>query len=280
MSQVGKGCGMRISTIICVALAAYGLSACVSVPSPKPPDPQRAHIGIALRIWAPIPFFPVEIESVYFARLEENQQDLLSQDPLIASNCNYLPDFFDIKGTYYLLNAEPGRYVAVVALQGQLSSPPPKGSSIPRVQCDLEETAARPPAIGPPVGGPQPHRTYTVFFPERLIRLTDVTATPGTMVFMGDYIVDTSVGLKDADEAQLHYAMGLDIAAPLKGLGYAIIMNVLTGGFQAYYRGSLREAHRDNQAEEQFFMKAKERLREAGWEAMLEQRLDSLKASQ
>lgn len=113
----GKGCGMRSTTIIAVALVAYGLSACVSMLAPKPPDPQRSHIGIAIRVWATIPFLPGAISQVYFARLEENQQDLLSLVPLLASNCNFPPNVLNFKGTYYLLNAEPGRYAVVVAFQ-------------------------------------------------------------------------------------------------------------------------------------------------------------------
>ena len=127
---------MRSATIIAVALVAYGLSACVSVLSPKPPDPQRSHLGIAIRVWAPIPFLPGAISQVYFARLEENQQDLLSRVPLIASNCNFppnVPNINNFKGTYYLLNAEPGRYAVVVALQGG------DAANYQAAQCDIEE---------------------------------------------------------------------------------------------------------------------------------------------
>jgi hypothetical protein len=241
---------MRSATIIAVALVAYGLSACVSVLSPKPPDPQRSHIGIAIRVWAPIPFLPGAISQVYFARLEENQQDLLSRVPLIASNCNFppnVPSINNFKGTYY-------RYAVVVALQGGDAANPQAA------QCDIEEAGADPPAIGSPVGGPQPLRGYTFFFSKQLIRLTDVTVRPGTMVFMGDYSMDSSVWFTDGDEPQRYYAERL-----------------ATAGFS--YRGSLREVRRDKKAEEQFLVKSKERLREAGWEAMIEHRLDVLRKS-
>jgi hypothetical protein len=80
------------------------------------------------------------------------------------------------------------------------------------------------------------------------------------MVFMGDNSMDTSVSFSDADEPQRYYDRRLQ-----------------SGGF--IYRGSLREARRDKQAEEQFLVKTKERLREAGWEAMIEHRLDALRKS-
>jgi hypothetical protein len=80
------------------------------------------------------------------------------------------------------------------------------------------------------------------------------------MVFMGDYSMDTSGWFTDGDEPHRYYAELLP-----------------TTGFS--YRGSLREARRDKKAEEQFLVKSKERLREAGWEAMIEHRLDVLRKS-
>ena len=137
-------------------------AACSSVTVP-PPAPQGAHIGISLSAHTLI--FPRQLTTIYFARLEEGQADFISKSPPIPSNGN-------VDNRFYLLNALPGRYVAV---------------------------AAR--GVDAKLGG----AAYYVAFSKPLIALTEVKVEPGRLAFMGHFSVKVRVewGKPRADEVQV-----------------------------------------------------------------------------
>lgn len=232
---------MSILKTTSVALALLALSACAGVPPPRPLDSQSAAIGISVSLKAPIRLFSRAPDWIYFVKVER-EEDLYTQGQQYRLS-NY------VEGDHvYLLNAPPGRYVAVAASY--------------RTQTQKGAT-----------------KEFTTFFSKELIKLTEVTAAPGTIVFMGKYVVNTSAGLTDADDAQLHY---FHLVAPNALIGPGVTAGVLSAMFSGefFYRGMLAEGTRDKKAEDQFLGKAIEDLREGGWSAMIQQRLDSLKASQ
>jgi len=93
------------------------LVACESAaPQPEPIDPESAGLGIALAMTetlGPLRKDTVQPEIVLFVRLEPGDElERLSEARVL------IPSTF-VRGDYaYLLNAIPGRYVAVAALHG------------------------------------------------------------------------------------------------------------------------------------------------------------------
>jgi hypothetical protein len=157
----------RFDFLVITAFMIFGLVGCATLPAPELLDPQRAVIGISVKTRVPLLKFPDRPDMVYFIKGDEGE-DLYTQgsESLIQSN--------NLEGGYvYLLNAEPGRYAAVA--------------------CYLEKETE------------QGTYEYWTFFPEEMIKLTEVLVAPGTIAFMGEYVVDKSWGFKDLDNAQLQY---------------------------------------------------------------------------
>ncbi len=232
---------------IFVAFVIIGLLGCATVPPPKPPapQPQRAIIGISTRIRAPVKISSMMAKQVYFIKVDK-EEDLYNQQNLIPSN--YVEG-----GQVYLLNAEPGRYAAVVVI----TTPSGGGGGIPS---------------GGGVGvGVRIKKTYRTFLSEEIIKLTEVTVAPESMVFMGEYVVDTSVGLKDADDAQLHYK---ELLAP--GVKTGIVRMAFSG--PVYWTGRLHKENRDEQAEMKFLTNALEQFKGSDWINIIQKRIEELKA--
>jgi hypothetical protein len=119
--------------------------------------------------------------------------------------------------------------------------------------------------------------TYTTFFPEELIARTQTVVTPGTMAFMGEYVLGTSVGFDEADNAQLHYCHSMAPNALLGTGVMASMLSVMTSG-DVYYRGVLKEEHKETQAEKNFLATSAESFKGTGWGDRLRKRLDELSA--
>ena len=218
---------------ILVAFILFGLLGCAAtLPPPKPSDPQRAIVGISLKTRTPIKLSRAKkVDRVYFIRMNE-EDDPFSKESFIMSNY--------IKGDQaYILNAKPGRYAAVACY---------------RKECDS-----------------MVNRTYeyTTFFSKEIIKLMEVTVVPGTITFMGEYVVGESFGFKDADDAQLHY---FQLIAP--GVNPRFLIAAIFD--DNYYKGSLHEEKHDQQAEFKFLTKAKKHFKGTGWERMIKNRLEEI----
>lgn len=220
---------------VMLGLALFGLSACAGVPPPAPLDSQSAALGISVKLKAPIELFSRHPDRVYFVRVDKDD-DIYTASQIIPSNY--------VKGDYvYLLNAAPGRYVAVASFLEQRSQ------------------------MG--------RTTYTTFFPEELIKHTQTVVTPGTVAFMGEYVLGTSVGFDEADNAQLHYFHSMAPNALLGTGVMASMLSVMTSG-EAYYRGVLKEEHKETPAERSFLATSAETFKGTGWGDRLQKRLDEL----
>jgi hypothetical protein len=222
------------------------LVGCAAIPPPKPQEPQSAAIGISIKLRAPIRIFSSNADMVYFIKIDE-EGDLYNQDRFIRSN--YLKD-----GQVYFLNVEPGRYAAVACYQIK---------SVPKMN---------------PYTGHMSGRTeseYTTFFPEELIKLTEVSVEAGTIKFMGTYVVDQTVGFQEADNAQLHY---FQLIAPGAYFGpvTTLLLSMLSGHGDYYYAGSLHEEHCDKEHEIRFLTSALKHFKNSDWIYNVQKRLVEL----
>jgi hypothetical protein len=131
------------------------------LPLPSP-NPDRGAIAVTLRLKPPLGA-AISAVQVYFVRVNEDSS-LLDANEVIRSN-------FSRKKQVYLLNCEPGRYVAVGA---ELSS---RGTGV----------------------------TYKVVLDRATIADTEVSVERGSLAFMGDLLVDGQVKINRADAEQSHF---------------------------------------------------------------------------
>lgn len=220
---------MRKTVFICICVVFFGLSGCAALPQ-KPIDDQSAAIGISLQIDRLLSSMVgyLKPDTVLFVKLDEGSDSYLQRN-IIQSN--YSKD-----KNIYLLNAAPGRYVAVAAIYGS-------GNHSVK------------------------SKEYITYFSHDLIKNTETAVSAGTMAFMGDYIIDMSIGLSNADEAQLFYNKLTD---PFSSSTLMPALRMMTGNFP-FSRGALLEANMDNKAKEEFINSTKINLKESGWEAMIKE---------
>jgi len=177
-----------------------------------------------------------ETERLYFVRLEDGETVI--QDEVVSSN--YFED-----GYVYLLNAKPGRYVAVAAAK-------------------LTQKGHAPGPMTPVGGGfsvgasynPGPRESVT-FFPAEMIEATLIEVKPGGVAFMGAWVLSTpwSPGIGDgADPAQSHYFRLMKE----QGIG------------TAHRLGSPQQSDRSDAALLEFLPYARKRLADDGWSQVLD----------
>ncbi len=223
--------------IIGVVIGLTLWSGCATTPAPMPINEQSSIIGISVKIRT-LKLFSKSAMAVYFVRIDDG--DPFSQESLIRSNY--------VDGDYaYLINAKPGRYAAVAAMnQGNASSsssPTPVGGGV-SVSAGMGATV-----------------TMTTYFPSELIETTDVTVGPSSVAFMGRFTVDRA-GLRqmnEADETQQHYYRTLTQPG-----------GVESGLLSRHYSGSGTKLDQSEGAWKSFLDHARKRLAENGWESALQ----------
>jgi hypothetical protein len=185
---------------------------------------------------------------VYFVRVEEGD-DPLSQEVLIPSN--YFEDAY-----VYLLNARPGHYAAVAVAWLHEGGP--------------TQTATMPIGGGGGFSGsasysytPPPVEDVTLL-PENAIQGTLVEVKPGSVAFMGEWVLSKPWlkeigGDDDADAAQRHYFRLMEV----QGIG------------TSHHRGSEPKSDRSDGAWLAFLPHARKRLADTGWSGIIE---DTVKA--
>jgi hypothetical protein len=221
---------MHKAATIFVVFVVLGLVSCATAPAPRPLGPESAAIGISVKIYQVGP--DLSAQQVYLIKLNEGE-GLYTQGNFIRSN--YVKG-----GQAYFLNLKPGRYAAV-------------GSHTTFYAPWIKRTYE-----------------YKAFFPKELIKLTEVTVAPGTLAFMGKYVVKQSLSFEDADEAQLHY---LHLIAPGALTGWSRIFTT-----KQSYRGLLLEEHRDKQDEIEFLTNAQKHFKDSAWINIVQKRMEELKA--
>lgn len=202
------------------------------LPLPEP-DPERGTIAVTLRGRAPAGTRSPAVQ-VFFVRLGPDV-DVFAADNVICSD-------FSKKKQVYLLNARPGRYVAVAArMRGSGGS-----------------------------GG-----EYKVFLDKETIRQTEIEVTPGGVTFMGDFLVDMKMKMSKSDEAQAHYFRLIEPGAARRGFASRTWF-----GKQYMYRGDLVSLDREDSTRSDFLVFAGEKVfdEEPAWRARIEERLSELRA--
>ncbi len=180
----------------------------------------------------------METTKVCFARLDPGQADFRTSTPLLGSNHSR-------GNTFFLLNADPGRYVAVLSLAA---------------------------GVDPVTGARSPERDLTVL-PEDLVRGTDVTAEPGAMAFMGEYCVHSFGTLAEADATQKFY--GELSSPPPQGTGTTVLgihVIPLASAPPIVSRGRTESARKDEEADARFRAEATEQLVDPAWGAVARSR--------
>ena len=231
------------------------------------PDPMSGSIGVTIhrpKINRALEFYTkviggVSLEQpaveVFFVKLEDGNEPFDATD-LILSN-------YADKRHVYLLNAEPGRYVAVAAGLGTTDGP----------------------AVGVTVAGQVGGVLVTFgmtfgvtiransFFSMAMISDTEVTVVPQQMVFMGDYVVSMNTKMKkQGDEAQAHYYRLL-----LPGMAEKSNFGRNLGG-QSVYIADIESVAKDIATEREFWTKSRDKVfkGDPGWQAQAERRLVAL----
>ncbi len=226
--------------IFAIALLAVCVVGCASLPPPAPESPGSAGIAISIRNFAPVSIFSHTPDRVFFVRLDEEDPSTFTRGEFLASN--YAKD-----GYLFLLNAKPGRYVAVATARRQSAGPGPSSSVISSGNITV--------GVGVSIGATD----YTVYFPEDLVRLTAVSVEPGTIAYMGTFRIDTSVGLAGADENQRYFYR---MVAP----GHEdrnLVSHIFSLDY--HYRGSLRDALQGEDEQAKFREWAGKTLQSVGW---------------
>lgn len=142
------------------------------------------------------------------------------------------------KKQVYFLNAKPGRYIAV---------------------------AAR-------ISGGGAGFKYEAFFSEDMLRETEVTVVAGELVFMGDFLLQTSTKMREADPAQSYFYRLISPEAARKGfLGR-------TFGGHAPYTATLKSVDKTVEREHEFWSVAQRKVfkKEPAWQAFAERQQQGL----
>ena len=200
--------------------------------------------GVTFRLKAPMGMgIKKSAVQIFFVRLEGGDEDAFSAEQVIPSN-------YSKKKQVYLLNAKPGRYVAVAA---NLGSQATAGSMSPV-------------GGGFSVGYQPPVMKYSAFFSMAMIPQTEVTVVPGEMVFMGDLLAKGSTKMENADAAQAHYYRMLSPEAAEKGY----LARTFSGS--AVYRAELESVSKDVATESSFWSRALKKVfkKEPAWQAFVQ----------
>ena len=143
----------------------------------EPPDPGRGIIGVKVKVFPPAQTGWSNADVVYFVRVVEDA-DRFGAEGVISSNY--------VKGGHiYLLNAKPGRYVAVGC------------KFVLGTAGDIGKAA----------------------FSKADILQSEVEVTAGGAAFMGAILAESSTNTQELDQAQAHYLPIIAPAAPSKGFG-------------------------------------------------------------
>jgi hypothetical protein len=232
------------SLVRCIARAAFLIPcmlicvSCAQFPAELAPDGADKSI-IAIKVKTKKSGFLAWLEGsgacmVFFLRLKADGQNR-QQDLPIASNYNR-------SGYLYVVNASPGRYVAIGAL----------------LYCAQTRNLS-------------PRMTY-LYFPESMIDETTVTVEPSGVAFMGEFEVSGSLQFDDADDMQKHYAKRIRIALGYTDQGF--VNGELFAGCSFFHAGSpchkfITEYQKDqSEMATERFMKSSQLLAEIGWRAL------------
>jgi len=203
------------------------------------PDPGKGTIGVTVKVIPPAKMGSNYANLVFFVRVVDDA-DRFGADSLIPSTYS--------RGQHvYLLNAKPGRYVAV--------------------GCKFDMGR-----VGVPLGGVSGEGA-AVFAQADILR-TEVEVRAGAVAFMGDIVTGSSTKIKEADPAQAHY---LRMISP-RGAEQAFMARAFTG--HIIYTAAFKSVERGEAAEREFCVAAIPNFKdEPAWSRRIAARSASLFAT-
>ena len=185
------------------------------------PDPGCGIIGVSVKVIPPAKIGSNAADAVYFVRVVEDADRFTAE--------SFIPSNYAMGRNVYLLNAKPGRYVAIGCRF--VGNPAPVG-------------AAAPASPGFHVGVAISPGPATVVFSKADILQTEVEVRAGAVVYMGEIKAQSSTKTRESDEAQTHYLPMISPTAAHQGfMARAFSGNlVYTAVFKSLVRGESAEA--------------------------------------
>lgn len=219
-----------------------------------PPGTQSAAVGIAVKLSGSFDWRDRQFPSVFFIKLDE-EQDPDKPRQLIASTHYSLHGLS--QAYLFNFNAQPGRYAAVAYYWDA------------RERLDEESV------------------NKVLLFPRNLIKGSEITVGPGAIGFMGTFDVsvvrasDRAADLYRLDDVQRHIFTLLN---SLPGtVHFKDHVAPFPGWVQYWYKPRVWEGKHDRPDEEEFLLNTGHDLqanRESDWFAVVQKRLEALKARQ
>ena len=228
---------VTVAFCLCVFATLTPMASATSVPV-KAPDPGRGIIGVKIKVIPPVKIGGNFADAVYFVRV------VADTDPFGAES--FIQSNYSMGSNVYLLNAEPGRYVAIGCKF--TNKPAPAGVGMPV-------------APGFSVGLSIAPGPGMVVFSKADILQTEVEVRAGAVVFMGEIKAQSSTKTRESDEAQAHYLRMISPAATDQGsMARALSGNlVYTAVFKSIVRGEAAETEFWSEATKEQFKN------EPGW---------------
>ena len=163
---------MKHLPLLFVVFGVLMLTAC-SIPAPKRVNTESSAIGLTVETIPPAgPIFSRSLASVIFIRLhEDGGYDYTASSLPIPSN-------FSRGGQIFLLNAKPGRYAVII------------GHHTTQIHSITF--------------------LFATYFPEEILKVSEVEILPNKFVFMGKYKIDLSLSRKNMDSMQSYFFHLLD----------------------------------------------------------------------
>ena len=221
----------RLALLVCLQPLLL-LGCAVKGPVPPPQAADSAAIGINIKISPPLPLPPFpNPHDVYFIKLAPGSSDPTANGKIVASN-------FFWNNRAYLLNAEPGEYVAIAisfSMKGgksRVSST--KVSSTKRVTVSVKAN----------ING-------LILFPQSMIDTSRVRVGSRSIAYMGNLVVDlpSFPGVGSGDAAQQYFAKSIQA--------------------RHHYKGVQNSAENSEALKSAFMSAARDDLKGSAWESRL-----------
>jgi hypothetical protein len=289
----------------CAVVASCVAGGCASTPPPAVPEPAyepAAAVGLSLKIRMPVKVTSRTPDVVFFAQIEDGTMI----DSLSATTPIHASTYCDGEHVY-LLNVEPGRWVAVAAMYATQKSEQQAffdemhaaqerfqrqqrsdlarmeqmreaqrtgkryGTSSDTAVDSLLTNVARAfkHSRAPFLNDPLQRMTTRVYFTRELIEQSLVDVTPRSFTFMGRLVADQSLLFGDRDALQELFFTRIEGDPDRSGLA-----KMLVG--ESSRSASLHEAARDPATERAFLDRALRRCTGTGWTPLIEKRRTSL----
>ena len=237
------------------------------LPAPEPIDSDSAGLGFWLKMRAPLRFVNNKPDVVLFVRLEEGEglDDLLEKKYTIASTA--------ADGGYvYLLNANPGTWVAVAAIYSYEKTETIEWASVNVGKTVHIGSISVTGSVGLTLYSEYTTKnTYRCYFSRDLIEQTKTKISGGSFTFGGRFVGDSSAKFGEGDEFQHHFMLLVEG----RGEGRSMLREMV--GSEHSVRLSPHDLDRTPSAEEKFLNKAAIHLGKTGWALKIQELLTKLK---